>query len=637
MAAELFGWLLRSALALAVVVCVVMALRPLWRRWLGAGAVLWLYLLVPAALVATSLPGPTLVRDAPRAAIALRPVPPAMPAPRSTSMPATSAASPDEPTASAAQGFLRPEVPLPTAPFAQANVLTVGLLAWAAGALALAGLLLQQQRRFRRRLGHLRRRGAGLWQASADDIGPVVIGLLRPRIIVPADFYRRYDAQQRKLVLAHERVHLRRGDLPVNALACVLRCLFWFNPLVHLAAAKLRLDQELACDAVVIARNPRAGRAYASALLNTQLADLGLPVGCAWQSSHPLTLRISMLKKPLPGPARLMLGAGLAVLASSAAATVLWHQQPATIVTLPAIAIAAAPATLPPLPAIGRVRVPTPDPVVLPALAAAPASSILAATPPPQAPVSAVLQVSAVAPAPAPAPLAAVATVAPAAPAAASDADARIPQSDAVARPSSAAAARAPPGLPVPQSFVESPDRASPPPPTPRGELSAPEPQVILVHGADPAAQAADYTPPRVRIAKPAKLPPGARIPPPQKAQVASGVVMRGERVFRPAARAAYVRRDVVVADGVVLRVSLDAGGNPVDAQVHESRLGPIFERNALAAVKRWRFEPARRAGQAEASTVLVPVWFESNEAKFDEMKANQLSHPLPSSSPGRR
>ena len=53
MAAELIGWLLRSALALAVVVCVVMALRPLWRRWLGAGAVLWLYLLVPAALVAT--------------------------------------------------------------------------------------------------------------------------------------------------------------------------------------------------------------------------------------------------------------------------------------------------------------------------------------------------------------------------------------------------------------------------------------------------------------------------------------------------------------------------------------------------------------------------------------------------------
>jgi len=638
MAAELFGWLLRSALALAIVVCVVMALRPLWRRWLGAGAVLWLYLLVPAALVATSLPGPTLVRDAPRATTAEHAVPVAVPAPGSTSTTAAPVASSAQRAPRPAQVFLPPERLLPSAPFAQASLLTVGLLAWAAGVFALAGMLWLQQRRFRRRLGHLRRRDAGLWQASTDDIGPVLIGLLRPRIVVPADFDDRYDSQQRELVLAHERVHLSRGDLPMNALACALRCLFWFNPLVHLAAAKLRLDQELACDAVVLARNPHARRAYANALLTTQLAELGLPVGCAWQSSHPLTWRISMLKKPLPGPARLMLGAGLAVLTSSAAATVLWHQQPATIVTLPAIAIAAAPATLPPLPAIGRVRVPTPAPVVLPALAAAPASPRLAATPPPQAPVSAVLQVSAVAPAPAPAPVAAVATVAPAAPAAASDAEARIPQADAVARQISAVAAREPLRLPVLPSFVESPGRASlPPPPTPRGELSAPEPQVILAPGAHPAAEAADYIPPRVLVAKPAKLPGGARFPPPQEAEVASGVVLRSERVLRPPARAAYVRRDVVVADAVVLRVSLDATGKPVDAQVHESQLGPIFERNALAAVKRWRFEPARRAGRAEASTVLVPVWFESDQARLDEMKANPLSHPLPSSSPGRR
>jgi len=581
MAAELFGWLLRSALALAVVVCVVMALRPLWRRWLGAGAVLWLYLLVPAALVATSLPGPTLVRDAPRATIAEHAVPVAVPvavpAPGSTSTTAASVASSAQRAPRPAQVFLPPERLLPSAPFAQASLLTVGLLAWAAGVFALAGMLWLQQRRFRRRLGHLRRRDAGLWQASTDDIGPVLIGLLRPRIVVPADFDDRYDSQQRELVLAHERVHLSRGDLPMNALACALRCLFWFNPLVHLAAAKLRLDQELACDAVVLARNPHARRAYANALLTTQLAELGLPVGCAWQSSHPLTWRISMLKKPLRGPARLMLGAGLAVLTSSAAATVLWHQQPATIVTLPAIAIAAAPATLPPLSAIGRVRVPTP------------------------APVSGVPPVPAVAPAPAPAPLAAVATVPPAAPVAASEASAR------------------------------------PPPPTPRGELSKPAPEVILAPGAHPAAEAADYIPPRVLVAKPAKLPGGARFPPPQEAEVASGVVLRSERVLRPPARAAYVRRDVVVADAVVLRVSLDATGKPVDAQVHESRLGPIFERNALAAVKRWRFEPARRAGRAEASTVLVPVWFESDQARLDEMKANPLSHPLPSSSPGRR
>ena len=50
MAAELIAWGLRSALAVSVALALVLALRPLWRRTWGSGAVLWLWLLVPAAL-----------------------------------------------------------------------------------------------------------------------------------------------------------------------------------------------------------------------------------------------------------------------------------------------------------------------------------------------------------------------------------------------------------------------------------------------------------------------------------------------------------------------------------------------------------------------------------------------------------
>jgi beta-lactamase regulating signal transducer with metallopeptidase domain len=421
MAAELMGWLLRSALALAAVVCVVMALRPLWRRWLGAGAVLWLYLLVPAALVATSLPGPTVVRDAAPAEIVQPALRSELQAPGVTPTTAAPVAGPTARSLATPPVFPSTEPLSSNGPLPQVSLFAVGLWVWAAGVLALAALLWLQQRRFRRRLGHLRRIDAGLWQASTDDLGPVLIGLLRPRIVVPADFDLRYDPQQRELVLAHERVHLGRGDLPMNALACVLRCLFWFNPLVHLAAAKLRLDQELACDAVVLARHPHAGRAYATALLKTQLADLGLPVGCTWQSSHPLKWRISMLKKPLPGPARLMLGAGLAVLTSSAAATVLWQQQPATVITLPAIAMTAGPAAMPPLPAIGRVRVPHAEPVLPQLFAGAPAA------PSPAASLASLAPESSVAPLAAPAPLVAAAGVASAAPAAAPVADVAPP------------------------------------------------------------------------------------------------------------------------------------------------------------------------------------------------------------------
>src|SRR5690606_12018679 len=124
---------LRSALALAVATCLVMALRPLWRRWLGAGAVLWLYLLLPAALLATSLPGPTVVVDAP--------------APVSAQL-LTAADGPrsSQPTVLAPPS----ERFIPATPEVRVGALTAGLLAWAAGAFALAGWLLVQQRRFHR-------------------------------------------------------------------------------------------------------------------------------------------------------------------------------------------------------------------------------------------------------------------------------------------------------------------------------------------------------------------------------------------------------------------------------------------------------------------------------------------------------
>ncbi|HEY9144623.1 MAG TPA: TonB family protein [Arenimonas sp.] len=581
MAAEIFDWLLRSAWALAVAACLVMALRPLWRRWLGAGAVLWLYLLLPAALLATSLPGPRVVVDEPLVsgpATASHALPAAAPAPRSASPAANLSAS----LPGAIPVSLSPASSSPAPRDPQAGALTVALLAWAAGALALAGWLLVQQRRFRRRLGALQKRDTGLWQASADDIGPVVIGLLRPRIVVPADFETRYDPQQRELVLAHERVHLRRGDLPMNALACAMRCLFWFNPLVHLAAAKLRLDQELACDAAVLARHPRAGRAYATALLNTQLADLGLPVGCAWQSSHPLTWRISMLKKPLPGSARLMLGAGLAVLASSATAAVMWQQQPATVISLPAVSVAAATAPLPPLAVKGQVPAPSPS--------ALPSVTLVAVAAAPVAPSASATRVAA--PAPVAPPLdVPKASVAPAA--------------TAIIRPEHGSPQRAPLAAPLraERIYAYSQNPPLPPPPMPTGDsgqLEVSEPKVVLVAGDNPGAGSAGYQPPRIRLAKPARLP-----------------------------FLASARPETLVAYGMVMKVKVDTSGKPVDAKVHDSKLSAVYERNALAAVKRWRFEPASLAGQPQEATVLVPVWF-SGSPTLPSISSEALRHPMP-------
>jgi beta-lactamase regulating signal transducer with metallopeptidase domain len=174
---------------------------------------------------------------------------------------------------------------------------------WLAGAGLAAAWLVLQQRRYLRSLGRLEAdTEARVLRSGSVFAGPALVGAWRPRIVLPADFEERYDARERALILAHEEVHRRRGDAWVNALAAALQSLNWFNPLLHYAVGRFRLDQELACDAAVIARFPEARRRYADAMLKVQLAgqprqELRLPAGCTWPSRQHLKERILMLKR----------------------------------------------------------------------------------------------------------------------------------------------------------------------------------------------------------------------------------------------------------------------------------------------------------------------------------------------------
>jgi TonB family protein len=186
----------------------------------------------------------------------------------------------------------------------------------------------RRQRGFRQGLGVLQRRADGLQQAQAVDGLPAAIGLWKPAIVLPADFDARYSSEQRALMVAHERMHIVRGDLHANALTAALRCVFWFNPLLHLAARHFRHDQELACDLRVIARHPHARRAYGEAMLKTQLALHPLPLGCYW-GSHPLKERIAMLKQPVPSLTRWIGGVVLVGTLAFGVAFAAWSSQPA--------------------------------------------------------------------------------------------------------------------------------------------------------------------------------------------------------------------------------------------------------------------------------------------------------------------
>jgi bla regulator protein blaR1 len=126
--------------------------------------------------------------------------------------------------------------------------------------------------------------------------GPLAMGLTHPAILVPLDFEWRYDAQERAFAIAHEVAHHRRGDLKVNFGALALLSLHWFNPLAHLAYRAFRIDQELACDATVVADAAADDRhAYGRALVKSACGTVPL-AACALNRKQELKRRLHMMR-----------------------------------------------------------------------------------------------------------------------------------------------------------------------------------------------------------------------------------------------------------------------------------------------------------------------------------------------------
>jgi beta-lactamase regulating signal transducer with metallopeptidase domain len=186
--------------------------------------------------------------------------------------------------------------------------------AWTAGFFVVAVAMCRAQVAFLRAT----RRGAA---------GPAVVGVITPRLIMPPDDGR-YTAEERALIRAHEREHIQRQDPRDGALMVVLQCLAWFNPLVHLAAHLARLDQELACDAAVLRRHPKARALYAKTLLKTQLAGAALPLGCYWtaRGRHPLEVRVAQLARPSDDAS--LAGPILIITTAILAAALAWAAEP---------------------------------------------------------------------------------------------------------------------------------------------------------------------------------------------------------------------------------------------------------------------------------------------------------------------
>ena len=92
-----------------------------------------------------------------------------------------------------------------------------------------------------------------------------VYGIVRPKILLPMSYKGRND-----LIIAHEKMHIRRLDNLWRMLAFITVAVHWFNPLCWLFLKEFLADLELSCDERVLATlGADRTKEYASSLLES--------------------------------------------------------------------------------------------------------------------------------------------------------------------------------------------------------------------------------------------------------------------------------------------------------------------------------------------------------------------------------
>ncbi len=175
---------------------------------------------------------------------------------------------------------------------------------------------------------------------------PVVIGIVRPMILLPTSLASGLSSEQLEALIAHELAHLRRWDPLVNLLQRVAEAILFFHPAVWYVSRRIRSERENASDDLVLAAGWQRIH-YADALLRMAELSLSLRHGAAATSLAAVAAtggnqsdfkrRVMRLLDPQPTHLRLTKGGWILFLAIGAAAFVAplaaraWAQQRAGV------------------------------------------------------------------------------------------------------------------------------------------------------------------------------------------------------------------------------------------------------------------------------------------------------------------
>jgi beta-lactamase regulating signal transducer with metallopeptidase domain len=130
-------------------------------------------------------------------------------------------------------------------------------------------------------------------RVSSDGMAPLVLGWIKPVVVVPAAALK-LPFQQMEALLAHELAHIRRHDFLVNLCQKCVEILLFYHPAVWWLGRRIREERENCCDDLAVGIcGDRV--IYAQALTNLEELRISVPQFAMAADGGSLVRRIARL------------------------------------------------------------------------------------------------------------------------------------------------------------------------------------------------------------------------------------------------------------------------------------------------------------------------------------------------------
>ncbi len=125
---------------------------------------------------------------------------------------------------------------------------------------------------------------------------PVIIGYIKPIILIPIGMTASLSTAQLETIFLHELMHIRRNDYLINLLQAFIEAIYFFNPFVWIISGIIKREREHCCDDAVVKHQGNA-RDYVNALATLEevrLTKAGMSLSLA-ENKNQLLNRIKRL------------------------------------------------------------------------------------------------------------------------------------------------------------------------------------------------------------------------------------------------------------------------------------------------------------------------------------------------------